>query len=199
MRFNIVKYICILIFISILVLFTIGYTSQPILNLTATASINLQSIPTDPKITINTPSLPNNGNYKFSVYLNKIVNNTDNSTINYNNINSTLDIVSKFMNYIFIGISVCIGIVILLSFIGLKIISYIPLLIALITMIIICIIIFVIYSTGFLSSILNQYISSQSQHITLSNTKIIYDTGGIFITLSTGLLLVNYFLYMMLG
>ena len=198
MRFNLFKYLCIFIFIGSLVLFTLGYKNQPILNLTTKATLNL---PTEPNVTSNTPmfELPNNGNFKILAYLNKMVNTSDNTTINYNELNSTLGNAINFMNYIFIGISVCIGLVILLSFIGLKTISYIPLLIALIAMIIICIIIFALYSTGYLTDILTQYVNNQSPYVSISNTKVNYDIGGIFITLSTGLLFVNYFLYIMLG
>ena len=198
MRFNLFKYLCILIFITSLVLFTLGYTNQPILNLTTKATLNL---PTVPNVTSNTPmfELPNNGNFKVLAYLNKMVNTTDNTTINYSELNTTLGTVITYMNYIFIGISVCIGLVILLSFIGLKTISYIPLLIALIAMIIICIIIFALYSSGYLNNILTQYVNNQSPYLSISNTKVNYDNGGIFITLSTGLLFANYFLYIMLG
>lgn len=198
MRFNLVKYFCIFIFISSLVLFTLGYKNEPILNLTTKATLNL---PTEPNVTSNTPmiELPNNGIFKVLAYSNKLVNTTDNTTINYSGFNKTLGTVINFMNYIFIGISVCIGLVILLSFIGLKKISYIPLLIASIAMIIICIIIFALYSTGYLNDILTEYVNRQSPYLSISNTKVNYDTGGIFITLSTGLLIVNYILYTMLG
>jgi hypothetical protein len=202
MRFKFFKYICILVFIVILVLFTIGYSSQPILNLTATASINLELIPTIPKVTINIPTLPNNGNFKFSLYMNKIVNNTDDSIINYKDIDSTLDNISKISKYVLIGVSICIVLIILLSLIGLKTISYIPLIIALITMIIFCIIIVIIYSTNFVIDLLKKYISSQTESINLiniNNMKINYDNGGVFITIATILLFINYFLYVVLG
>jgi hypothetical protein len=202
MRFKFFKYICILVFIVILVLFTIGYSSQPILNLTATASINLELIPTIPKVTINIPTLPNNGNFKFSLYMNKIVNNTDDSIINYKDIDGTLDNISKISKYVLIGVSICIVLIILLSLIGLKTISYIPLIIALITMIIFCIIIVILYSTNFVIDLLKKYISSQTESINLiniNNMKINYDNGGVFITIATILLFINYFLYVVLG
>jgi hypothetical protein len=193
MRFKLFKYICIIVFIAILVLFTVGYSSQPILTLTATASLNV------PNVNENIPALPNNGNYKYSLYMDKIVNNIDNSTINYKDINSTLGTISNIIKFVFIAVSGCIGLVILLSFIGLKVISYIPLLIALITMIILSIIIVIIYSTSFLIDSIKNYISSQTKFININNAKINYDNGGHFITASTIALLINYFLYMMLG
>jgi hypothetical protein len=193
MRFKLFKYICIIVFITVLVLFTVGYSSQPILTLTATASINI------PNVSGNIPTLPNNGNYKYSLYMDKIVNNIDNSTINYKDVNNNLSTISNIIKYVFIGVSVCIGLVILLSLIGLKVISYIPLLIALITMIILSIIIVIMYSTNFLIDLIKNYISSQTTFININNTNINYDNGGIFITAATIALLLNYFLYMFLG
>jgi hypothetical protein len=202
MRFKFFKYICILVFIVILILFIIGYSSKPILNLTANASINLESIPTIPEITLNIPTLPNNGNFKYLLYMDKIVNNIDNSIINYKDIDSTLDNISKISKYIFIGVSLCIGLVIVLSLIGLKVISYIPLIISLITMIILSIIIFVINNTNFVIDLIKKYISSQTESINLiniNNMKINYENGGVFITIATILLFINYFLYVVLG
>ena len=45
MRFSIFKYLCILIFIVILVVFTVGYSTQPLLNLTADVTVNAPTVP----------------------------------------------------------------------------------------------------------------------------------------------------------
>jgi hypothetical protein len=199
MRFNFFKYICISVFIVVLVLFIIGYSSQPLLNLTANVSINLESIPKIPKVTINVPKLPNNGIFKYSLYMNKIVDNVDNSTINYKDIDSSLDNISDISKYIFIGVSVCMGLVIVLSFVGLKVISYIPLIIALISMVALSIIIFVIYNSNFVIDLVKKYITDKIILININNTKINYDNGGVFITIATILLIINYFIYILLG
>ena len=196
MRFNLFKYICILIFIVILVVFTVGYSTQPLLNVTADITVN---IPTVPNITKSTETIPVIVSYKYLLYMDKLINNNDNTTINYKDVNSTLNTISNIVKYIFIGISVCIGLVIILSLIGLKFVSYIPLLLALTSMIIISIILIIIYSTNFIIDIIKNYISSQSTFINISNTKINYDKGSIMIGISTVLLFVNYILYMLLG
>ena len=128
MRFSIFKYLCILIFIVILVVFTVGYSTQPLINVTADVTVN---IPTVPNVTTpaNIP-IPSIINYKYSLYMDKLINNNNNSTINYKDVNSTLNTISNIVKYAFIGVSVCVGLVIILSLIGLKLISYIPLLIA---------------------------------------------------------------------
>ena len=196
MRFNLFKYICILIFIVILVVFTVGYSTQPLLNVTADIIVN---IPTVPNITKSTETIPVIVIYKYLLYMDKLINNNDNTTINYKDVNSTLNTISNIVKYAFIGVSVCIGLVIILSLIGLKFVSYIPLLLALTSMIIISIILIIIYSTNFIIDIIKNYISSQSTFINISNTKINYDKGSIMIGISTVLLFVNYILYMLLG
>ena len=196
MRFNLFKYICILIFIVILVVFTVGYSTQPLLNVTADIIVN---IPTVPNITKSTETIPVIVSYKYLLYMDKLINNNDNTTINYKDVNSTLNTISNIVKYIFIGVSVCIGLVIILSLIGLKFVSYIPLMLALTSMIIISIILIIIYSTNFIIDIIKNYISSQSTFINISNTKINYDKGSIMIGISTVLLFVNYILYMLLG
>jgi len=202
MRFAFVKYICIILFITTLTLFTIGYANEPLLNVRASVALNLPTVPIVPNVTItlpNIPTLPNNGNFKFSLYMDYIINNIDNSKINYSDVNGTLDSVTNIIKFVFIGVSAFLGMVIILSFIGLKTISYIPLLIALNIMIILCIVLILIYSTKFVTGAITDFINKQSEFIKVSNTSINYDTGGILITVATGILLVNYFLYMMLG
>lgn len=196
MRFNLFKYICILIFIVILVVFTVGYSTQPLLNVTVDITVKIPSVP---NITKSTETIPVIVIYKYLLYMDKLINNNDNTTINYKDVNSTLNTISNIVKYAFIGVSVCIGLVIILSLIGLKFVSYIPLLLALTSMIIISIILIIIYSTNFIIDIIKNYISSQSTFINISNTKINYDKGSIMIGISTVLLFVNYILYMLLG
>ena len=196
---KLVRYICNIIFIIILALFTIGYTSKSIINLNATVKIIL---PTGP----DGKSLSNdiNSNFTYSMYLDKIVDisNSDNTTINYNEINSTLGTITKLVKYIFIAVSACIGLIIILSSIGLKKISYIPLAISQLVMIMTSLFMIIIYSTHYLTNIIKNYISDQSINgikININNLIVNYDTGCIFIFVSTALLIVINFIYVFLG
>ena len=46
---------------------------------------------------------------------------------------------------------------------------------------------------------ITQFINSKTQFIQVKNANIKYDNGGIFITVATGLLIINYFIYMIAG
>ena len=204
------KYICILLFLVILGLFTVAYSTLPLLNATAEASVNipLNTHPTSPNgisipIDINGLQIPSNMNTKlyFLFYTDKIINNSDgnNTIINYSDINSTVGNISSIIKYILITVSVCIGLVVILSFIGMKMLSYIPLIFSQIVMILLAIIIVVLYSTRYLTDIITQNINSQSNYIKLSNAKISFENGGILIIISSLLLIVTHFIYSMLG
>jgi hypothetical protein len=204
------KYICILLFLVILGLFTVAYSTLPLLNATAEASVNipLNTRPTGPNginfpIDINGLQIPSNMNTKlyFLFYTDKIINNSDgNKTIiNYSDINSTVGNISSIIKYILITVSVCIGLVVILSFIGMKMLSYIPLIFSQIVMILLAIIIVVLYSTRYLTDIITQNINSQTDYIKLSNAKISFENGGILIIISSLLLIVTHFIYSMLG
>lgn len=196
---KLVRYFCNIIFIVILVLFTIAYASKSIINLNATVNIKF---PTAPNGQIISNDI--NSNYAYSLYLDKVIDttNSDNITIKYNEIDSTLDTIIKIIKYIFIIISVCIGLIIILSLFGLKMISYIPLAISQLVMIITSLFIVIMYSTNYLSDIIKTYINSQSLNgikINISKLNINFDTGSIFIFISTALLIVINFIYVFLG
>ena len=197
MRFNLFKYICIFIFIVILVVFTVGYSTQPLLNLTADVTVNA---PTVPNVTNNSTVMTNTVNYKYSLYMDKIVNNNDNSTINYKDVdNSGFTYTYNIIKYGFIVISVCLGLVIILSIFGLKLISYTPLSIVFVTMLLIFTFLINIYYMSSKDIIIEKIIGSQSKFIKINNTNINYDNGGIMITASTALFLINFVLYSILG
>jgi hypothetical protein len=197
MRFNLFKYICIFIFIVILVVFTVGYTTQPLINLTADVTINA---PTVPNVTNNSTVMTNTVNYKYSLYIDKIVNNNDNSTINYKDVdNSGFTYTYNIIKYGFICISVFLGLVIILSTFGLKAISYIPLSIVFTTMLLIFTFLINIYYMSSKDIIIEKIIGSQSKFIKINNTNINFDNGSIMITASTALFLINFILYPILG
>ena len=207
---KIIRYICNLLFIVILVLFTIAYITKPIINVSADVNINFPLLPNGQQLE---PDI--NEGIKAFLYIDHLTTNnnsiTNNANIEYKDINSTADTVSTIFTNLFIGVSICIGLVIVLSFVGLKVISYIPLSLSQLVMIIFTVFIVIVYSTNFLTDILTNYINSLAGlnvnipgvdapvKVTLTNTSINYDTGGILITLSTALLFITHILYSILG
>lgn len=199
-----------MIFIIILVLFTIAYASKPIINVSANVNIKFPLLPNGKQLE---PDI--NESIKAFLYMNYITTNdnsiTNSAKINYSEINSTASTVSTFFNYICIGTSVLMGLVIILSFVGLKGISYIPLSLSQLVMITFSLLIVIIYSTHYLTDILTDYINSlagvnlnipgvnETAKVKISNTNINYDIGGIFITLSSALLIVSHIFYSVLG
>jgi hypothetical protein len=196
---KLVRNICNIIFIIILILFTVAYTLQSIINVNANVSVVIPKDQNDQQILNNI-----NSNFTFSLYVDKIVDTTDsiNTTINYSDINNTIGTITNIIKYIFIVVSVCIGLLIILSLIGLKMISYIPLAISQLVLIMTSLFIVIMYGTNYLSDIIKNYINSQSLDgikIKITNLNINYGTGGILIFVSTALLIVTNFIYAMLA
>jgi uncharacterized membrane protein len=138
------------------------------------------------------------------LYLDKLIDtsNENNISINYGDLNSTLGNVMNLIKYAFIIASACIGLVIVLSFIGLKMLSYIPLTLSQIVILISSIFIIILYSTNYLTDIIKNYVKSQTFNntkINIDNININIDTGGILIIVSTGLLIVTHILYTILA
>lgn len=195
---KIIRYLCIILFIIIIVLFTVGYASQPIINLNAVANIKMPLLPD------GTPVAPDtNEKIEAILYIDKVI--VNNTTIYYSDINSSVNDTSNSIKYAFIFASICIGLVIGLSFIGMKRISYIPLVLSQLIMISFTSILIIIYNTNYLSDIISNLVNSQDvlnsngAKVTVLNVKINYDIGAILITLSTALLIINHFLYSILG
>ena len=198
---KIFKYICIVLFIVILILFTTAYNLKPIINVTASATAKIL-VPNG----FNGELVSNNinANFAFLLYLDKLIDTSNENyiTINYGDLNSTLGNVMNIIKYSFIIVSACIGLVIVLSFIGLKLLSYIPLTLSQIVMLSSSIIIIILYSTNYLTDIIKNYVNSQTfnnSKINIDNIKIDINTGGILIIVSTGLLIITHILYTMLA
>jgi len=207
---KIIRYICNILFIVILVLFTIAYTTKPIIDVSSVVNIKFPLLPDGKQLATDI-----NEGIKAFLYMDHLTTNnnsiTNNANIEYKDINSTAETVSTIFTYLFIGVSICIGLVIVLSFVGLKFISYIPLSLSQLVMIIFTVFIIIVYNTNFLNDILTNYINNlaglnvnipgvdKPVKITLSNTSINYDTGGILITLSTALLFITHIMYSILG
>lgn len=118
-----IKYICLVIFIIITILFTVGYATQPLLT-TAQHSI----IPTSP-YGVNLHGKPAD-TIQNVFYINKIssiftaiktnIKSTYTTNTNYTNVNNDIDLLFKTIFIICILITISLAIGILLGFIGFK-------------------------------------------------------------------------------
>ena len=177
-----IKNICTIIFIIITIVFTVGYTTQPL----------IVSSGGDPLVLTNFSSITNIANtYK------------DNDYANLDN-NIKLVLISEF--YLCISTTLILTLGILLSILGVdafKMISKILFIIALIIMIIVCIILQVLISTNSLVSSVSN-IKNVNDVNNIKNLKNISmstsnDKGYYMIMCSTGLMIVTYIIYSILG
>ena len=223
-----IKYICLVIFALIIILFTVGYASQPVLsvNINFTANVNNinnqieaqlqqaqaqaqaqllagQQLPELPKL----PEVQNNielANEQLNLvmFIDKIGINNNGQTTNmkYGEIDNTLGFIFTAFKYLCIGVSVIIATGITLSIFRLKFISKLVMILALIIMMIITICLIIIYATNYLKDALNSLLQSQNiVDINISNTNIKYELGGMLMSISTILMFVNYTIYVFLA
>ena len=179
------KPICLIIFTIIGILFTVGYAALPLI----ASQVNLPS-PTGSNFNANITLYINN----FTVILDD-ANNTY-SNINYNDLSSISGITNllfKSLMYFCIAITCLLAIGIVIAIFGLKIFSKILFLIALILMCIVFILIILIITKSSAVQDLTNYFSAGG------NSSINLKSGGILITLSTGLMFINYLVYAFLG
>jgi hypothetical protein len=184
-----IKYICLIIFIIINVLFTIGYATQPILTTAQNSIIPSNGVNSKkPKDVI-----------KNAFYINKMskiitnIKSTYSTDTNYTNVNNDIDLLFKTILIICIIITIFLAIGILLGFFGLKFISKILFLLTMIAMICIFIVIqFVVVTDSFI----NNY-SENGGVYTAPNVS---NGSGYYLTLiSVIAMIINYFLYAFLG
>ena len=174
------KQICLIIFIIITILFTIGYTTQPIVS---NYSTSITPTGKGAGITQNTI---NSNFYITSGFSNTYTQNTD-----YTNIDNNKRLIFTTLFYMCIAISILLVCSILIGFFGLKFISKISFFITLILMIIVFL---VIQFTIVASSLINMTETKQFNTPETSN-----GTGYYLILVSTCLMLVNYIIYAILG
>ena len=177
-----IKNICTIIFIIITIVFTVGYTTQPLIVRSGG----------DPLVLTNFSSITNIANtYKNNEYAN-----LDN--------NIKLVLISEF--YLCISVTLILTLGILLSILGLfafKVISKILFIIALIIMIIVCIILQILISTdsldGSVSNIKNVNDVNNIKNLKNISMSTSNDKGYYMIMCSTGLMIVTYIIYSILG
>jgi hypothetical protein len=179
-----IKNICLILFTIIGILFTVGYSALPIIS----SKINIPS-PTGSSISTNTTLYINS----FTTFINDVEGTYAN--IQYSDITNggLFNIIFKTVMYSCVAITCLIILGLILAIFGLKFISKIIFLLALILMIIVFIVIvLIINKSSAVKDIINYFSAGQ-------NSNINFKSGGILITLSTGLMFVNYIIYSFLA
>ena len=181
---KLIKNMCLVVFAIIIILFTVGYASQPIVS---SGSTNI----------IASPGSNQNNVYDKTFYITHYINTSGNisnsytQSTNYTDLNNDLQILFVTVFYMCIAITVFLTVEILLAVIGLKFISKIVFLLVLIIMIITFLIIQVAILT-------NQFVvmaeNKNATKPTVSN-----GTGYYLILIATCLMFVNYIIYLILA
>ena len=217
-----IKYICLVIFAIIIILFTVGYASQPIMNANVNFTANVNNInqqiqgqlPANQQMNFlngqqvpQIPKAPDNiqlatEKLNLIMFIDKIgiINNDKTTYMKYGEVDSTLGTVFSIFKYLCIGVSLIIAVGMTLSIFRLKFISKLVMILALIIMIFITICLIIIYSTNYLKDAINSLLQSQNiADINVSNTNIKYELGGWLMSISSLLMFVNYTIYVFLA
>lgn len=180
-----IKQICLIIFLIITILFTVGYASQPIIETSHLAQ----------------PSTSTNGNPSTSskvssaFYLSKVSRTISNAQNTYSG-SYNVSVLFQTLLYTCIAITILLVGGILLGHFGLKMISKIIFLIVMILMIIVFIIIQTfILADSFLSNVKNSDASLNS----ISDINTSNGTGYYLILVSTVLMIITYLIYAILA
>ena len=191
-----IKQLCLVIYVIITVLFTVGYASQPILELS-----QLVQTSTNPDGTLSNSS---NTSSKVSsnFYIGKLSNiisniqNTYSSSNDYSSVSNDLNVLFQTLLYTCIAITILLVVGILLGFFGLKMISKFVFLLAMILMIGVFIVIqVVILSNSFISNIKANGFNWNA----ISSTSTSNGTGYYLILASTLLMIITYVIYVFLA
>jgi len=194
-----IKQLCLIIYIIITVLFTVGYASQPILKTSQLAQIvqtptNANGTPSNTTGTTSTVSK--------TFYIGKVSNiisniqNTYSSSNDYSSMSTDLNILFQTLLYTCIAITILLAVGILLGFLGLKMISKLVFLIVMILMIVVFIVIqIVILADSFIKNIKTNGVSLNS----ISSISTNNGNGYYLILVSTVLMIITYIIYMLLA
>ena len=196
-----IKLICLFIFIIVVVLFTVGYTSVPIMNSSSTVNINT---PTNSNIS-SLITIPNNNNINVIIkfYIDKFTTKDNitnaSSSITYESLGGTIAQLFKVLLYTCISATLLTSSGIIVSFLGLKFISKLVFILALLAMILIFSIMIVLITNNIISNSIKNLIIPNIVGVNISNNTINYDTGFILMSVATGLMFVNYIIYNYFG
>lgn len=194
-----IKQLCLIIYIIITVLFTVGYASQPILETSQLAQLSQTPTNADgtPSSTTNNTSIVSRTFYigKVSNIISNIQN-TYSSSNDYSSMSTNLNVLFQTLLYTCIAITILLVAGILLGYFGLKMISKIIFLIVMILMIIVFIIIQVrILADSFISNIKADGLNENS----ISSISTNNGTGYYLILSATVLMIITYVIYMFLA
>ena len=194
-----IKQLCLIIYIIITVLFTVGYASQPILETSQIAQTPTNADGT-PSSTIGTTGTTSKVSSSF--YIGKVSNvvsniqNTYSSSNDYSSVSNNLNVLFQTLLYTCIAVTILLVVGILLGYFGLKMISKLIFLLAMILMIGVFILIQVVILTdSFISKIKSNGINWNS----ISSTSTSNGTGYYLILASTVLMIITYVIYVFLA
>lgn len=186
-----IKQLCLIIYIIITVLFTVGYASQPMIE-----TSQLTQSPTNPDGTQSNTS----SKLSSSFYIGKvssIISNTKttySSSNDYSSVSTDLNILFQTLLYVCIAITILLVAGILLGFFGLKMISKVVLLITMILMICVFVVIqVVILADSIIGNIKMNGLSG------LGSVSVSNGTGYYLILAATVLMIANYIIYVFLA
>lgn len=193
--FKPVTFACRFVFIAIVILFTVGYASLPIIKASPTVNINNQMI------TGNTSlfTIPNNINIIIKFYIDKFTtkDNITNETasVTYQSLGGTIAQLFQVLLYMCIATTLLISAGIIISFLGLKFISKLFFILSFLAMIIIFSIMIVLITNNVISNSIKNLIVPNIVGLNITNDTINYDDGFILMSVATGLMFVNYIVY----
>ena len=189
-----IKQLCLIIFLIITVLFTVGYASQPIIE-----TSQLTQAPTNPD---GTPS-SSASKVSSSFYVGKvsrIISNsqsTYSSSNDYSSVSNNLNVIFQTLLYACIATTILLVAGVLLGHFGLKMISKLVFLIAMLLMICIFIVIqVVILADNFISNMKSNGLSGLGNLGSISTSN---GTGYYLILASTILMILTYIIYVFLA
>jgi len=193
------RLICLVIFIAVVVLFTVGYASLPIMNASPIVNVN---IPTNSNIS-SLITIPNNINIIIKFYIDKFTTKDNitnaSSSITYELLGGTIAQLFKVLLYTCISATLLTSSGIVVSFLGLKFISKLVFILALLAMILIFSIMIVLITNNIISNSIKNAIIPNIVGLNIANNTINYDTGFILMSVATGLMFVNYIIYNYFG
>ena len=190
----IIKYICLIIYLAIMITFTVGYSASPIVSASSTVA-NPQN--TAANISGTTTFFISN----FTALLGDAKNSfTQNSSYSDLTIGGVADTFIKALLYTCIISTCLIAVGIVIALFGFTFISKIIFFLALLLMIgaSILIILFIMKST-FVTTMLSYFSISNNNNSSNTSNNITVETGGTLIMVSTGVMMINYIIYTLLA
>lgn len=172
-----------IIFIIIVIVFTVGYAALPIITIKDTSIDASQST----AVTFNISDI------KYVLSNTNDLSQTYTQNTNYTDINYTMSLAYKTLLYTCIAITCLISSGIIISFFKITFVSKILFGFALTFMLLLCSSIIFVLNTNIITSII------PTQLLNLSNYQVNYETGFILMSVASVIMLVNNLLYSFLG